>query len=108
MLAATVVSTSLVIGVPAHADSASDFVKMLSAVGLNPGDTPADVTLTLSSAVQICQLIHLGYTPEVASRQVKYVYPKATPQQVKGYMDAAQATMCPAAFTPLQEGGGGW
>lgn len=104
LLAAAVLSTSLVFGAPAHADNATDFLAMVSALDLNPGDTPADVTLTLASATEICGLIHYGYSPEVASRQVKYLYPDATPQQTVGFVDAAQATLCPQSSTPLQPG----
>jgi hypothetical protein len=105
VLAAAIMSTSLLVGAPAHADNGSDFLAMISALGLNPGDTPADVTLTLANATEICQLIHYGYTPEVAGRQVKYFYPNATAQQVSGFVSAAQATLCPQAFAPLEPGG---
>jgi hypothetical protein len=108
MIAAAVISTSLMVGVPAHADAGSDFLAMVSAQGINPGDTPEDVQLTLATAGEICQLIHFGYTPQVAGRQVKYVFPKATPQQTTGFVDAAQAKLCPVQYTPLQPGGGGW
>ncbi|KBZ60983.1 hypothetical protein K875_03934 [Mycobacterium [tuberculosis] TKK-01-0051] len=108
MFAAAVISTSLVVGVPAHADAGSDFLAMVSAEGINVGDTPADVQVTLATAAEICELIHFGYTPQVAGRQVKYVFPNATPQQTASFVDAAQAKLCPAQFTPLQPGGGGW
>jgi hypothetical protein len=109
MFAAAVISTSLMVGVPAHADASSDFLAMVSAEGINAGDTPADVQLTLATAAEICQLIHVGgYTPQVAGRQVKYLFPKATPQQTTGFVDAAQAKLCPGLYTPLQPGGGGW
>jgi Protein of unknown function (DUF732) len=108
MFAAAVILTSLMVGVPAHADAGSDFLAMVSAEGINVGDTPADVQLTLATAAEICELIHFGYTPQVAGRQVKYVLPNATPQQTTGFVDAAQAKLCPVQFTPLQPGGGGW
>jgi hypothetical protein len=108
MIAAAVISTSLMVGVPAHADAGSDFLAMVSAQGINAGDTPEDVQLTLATAGEICQLIHFGYAPQVAGRQVKYVFPKATPQQTTGFVDAAQAKLCPVLYTPLQPGGGGW
>jgi Protein of unknown function (DUF732) len=108
MFAAAVVSTSLMVAVPAHADASSDFLARVSAEGINAGDTPADVQLTLATASEICQLIHFGYTPQLAGRQVKYTFPNATPQQTTGFVDAAQAKLCPVLYTPLQPGGGGW
>ena len=85
ILAATVLSAAVVVSVPAHADNSSEFITSLSGLGLNPGDTPADVSLTLANAMEICMLIHYGYTPEVAGRQVKYFYPNATPEQAAGF-----------------------
>ena len=108
MIAAAVVSTSLMAGVPARADAGSDFLALVSAQGINPGDTPEDVQITLATAGEICQLIHFGYTPQVAGRQVKYVFPNATAQQTTGFVEAAQAKLCPVQYTPLQPGGGGW
>jgi Protein of unknown function (DUF732) len=106
IFAATVVSTTLVVAVPAHADNGSDFLAMVSGEGLNVGDTPADVELTLAKGDQICHLLHYGYTPEVAGRQVKYAFPNATAQQVAGFVDAAQAKLCAQSFEiPLQLGG---
>lgn len=106
MFAATVMSTSLVIAVPAHADNGSDFLAMVSGEGLNVGDTPADIELTLAKGDQICHLIHIGYTPEVAGRQIKYEFPNATAQQVAGFVDAAQAKLCPQSFEiPLRPAG---
>jgi Protein of unknown function (DUF732) len=106
MLAATVMSTSLVVAVPAHADNSSDFLAMVSGEGLNVGDTPADVELTLAKGDQICHLIHIGYTPETAGRQVKYEFPNATARQVAGFVEAAQAKLCVQSFeTPLQPAG---
>lgn len=105
MLVAAGMATSLVVAVPAHADSASDFLAMVSGDGLNVGDTPADVQIALSTGNEICQLIHYGYTPQVAGRQVPYVFPNATPQQVAGFVQAAQAHLCAQLYTPLQPGG---
>lgn len=109
MFAATVMSTSLVAGFPAHADNASDFLAIVSAEGLNAGDTPEDVVLTLATATGICHEIdQSGWTPEVAGRQVKYRFPKATPQQAAGFVAAAQAKLCPQLAIQLQPGGTGW
>jgi Protein of unknown function (DUF732) len=108
MIVAAVISTLLIVDAPAYADAGSDFLAMVSAQGINAGDTPEDVQLTLATAGEICQLIHFGYTPQVAGRQVKYVFPNATPQQTSGFVDAAQAKLCPVLYTPLQPGGGGW
>ena len=104
LFAAAVLSTWFA-AVPAHADNASDFLTMVSGQGLNVGDTPADVQLTLATAVGVCHVIHEGYTPQVAGRQVPYVFPNATPQQVAGFVAAAQAKLCAQQFGPLQPGG---
>lgn len=104
--AAAVMSTSLVTVLPAQADSVTnDFLSRVSGEGVNVGDTPADVQLTLATAAEICDLIHTGYTPEVAGRQLKYHFPTITPQQTTGFVDAAQATLCPHQFAPLEPGG---
>ena len=73
MFAAAVISISLVVGVPAHADAGSDFLAMMSAQGINVGDSPADVELTLSRG-EIAKLPPQWHTPQVAGRQVKYSY----------------------------------
>jgi hypothetical protein len=106
MLAAAVMSTSLVVGVPtAHADNAGDFLAMLSGEGINVGDTPADVQLTLATGELVCHLLQDGYTPQDADRQVRYGFPNATPQQIGGFVEAAQAKLCAQAYAPLQPGG---
>ena len=102
---AVAISTSLMGSAPAYADSSTDFLTKVSSEGLNVGDTPPDVQLTLETANTICQIIHYGYTPQEAGRQVPYVFPKATPQQVAGFVSAAQETLCVQAYTPLQPGG---
>jgi hypothetical protein len=101
---AAVMSTSLVVAPPAQADNSSDFLTRVSAEGLNVGDTPPDVELTLSTAVQVCRVMFFGLTPQDAGRMVPYRFPEATPQQIAGFVDAAQATMCAQIFTPLQQG----
>jgi hypothetical protein len=102
---AVVISTSLVGAAPAHADASTDFLTKLSSVGLSPGDTPPDVEITLETANTICQIIHAGFTPQEAGRQIPYVFPKATPQQIAGFVSAAQETLCVQEYTPLQPGG---
>jgi hypothetical protein len=102
---AVATSTSLVAAAPAHADASTDFLTKVSSEGLNVGDTPPDVQLTLETANTICQIIHAGFTPQEAGRQIPYVFPKATPQQVAGFVTAAQETLCVLEFTPLQPGG---
>jgi hypothetical protein len=102
---AVAISTSLVGAAPAHADASTDFLTKVSSEGLSVGETPPDVQLTLETANTICQIIHYGYTPQEAGRQVPYVFPKATPQQVAGFVSAAQETLCAQAYTPLQPGG---
>lgn len=105
ILAAVVVSTSLLLAAPARADSSDDFLAAVSALGIKAGDTGADVGITLDNGLTICDIIRMGYSPEVASHQVKYMYPDPTPQQVAGFVDAAQSTLCAWHETPLQSGG---
>lgn len=105
VLAAAAVVTSLVGAVPAHADNASDFLAKVSEHGLNVGDTPPDMQATLAAGTEICQLLHYGYTPQVAGQQLPYVYPNATPEQIAGFVEAAQLYLCPQMETPLQPGG---
>jgi len=76
-ICAAAVSAWLPTAVAAKADSSSDFLAMLSAKGLNVGDTPADVQLTLYEGDAICHLMYWGYTPQVAARQVPYAFPNA-------------------------------
>jgi hypothetical protein len=102
---AVAISTLLLGAVPAHADASTDFLTRVSSEGLNVGDTPPDVQLTLETANTICQIIHAGFPPQEAGRQVPYVFPSATPQQVAGFVSAAQETLCVQAYTPLQSGG---
>jgi Protein of unknown function (DUF732) len=104
-LVAMAVSTSLMGAAAVHADASTDFLTKVSGEGLSVGDTPPDVQLTLETANTICQIIHYGYTPQEAGRQVPYVFPKATPQQVAGFVSAAQETLCVQEYTPLQPGG---
>jgi hypothetical protein len=98
-------STSLIVAQPAYADNGSDFLAMVSRAGINVGDTPADVELTLAAGGEICELLHYGYTPEVAARQVPYAFPNATPKQSASFVEAAQATLCAQAQVPLVPAG---
>lgn len=103
---AAVMSASLIMAVPAHADSAGDFLAMLSAKGINVGNTPTDTQFTLAAGVEICELMNFGYTPEVASRQVKYEIPNATPEQSTAFVEAARTSkLCAQIFTPVEAGG---
>jgi Protein of unknown function (DUF732) len=103
---AAVMSTSLVVASPAQADNSTDFLTTVSGEGLNVGDALPDVELTLTTATQVCRLLFLGFSPRDAGRMVPYRFPKASPQQVAGFVDAAQATLCAQAMTvPLQPGG---
>lgn len=102
---AAVMSTLLVVAPLAQADNSNDFLTMVSREGINVGDTPPDVEFTLATATEVCRIIYFGFTPQEAARMVPYRFPKATPQQVAGFVDAAQATLCTQQFTPLQPGG---
>ncbi|WP_368834390.1 DUF732 domain-containing protein [Mycobacterium intracellulare] len=104
-LTAALVFAPLATATPARADASTDFLTMVSNEGLNVGDTPPDVQITLDTANLICQIVHNGFTPQEAGRQVPYVFPHATPDQVAGFVTAAQATLCVQAYTPLQPGG---
>jgi hypothetical protein len=101
--AAAVLLTSLAVALPAHADSASDFLAMVSAKGIDIGNTPTDIQFALAAGVQLCELMNYGNTPEVASRQVKYEYPNVTPEQSRAFVEAAQ--LCAQVFTPVEPGG---
>lgn len=106
MSAAATVAALLPVAAPVRADTlASDFLATVSADGLNVGDTPADVQITLATGTEICNLMHDGYSPHIASRQVKYFFPGATPEQAMEFVDAAQKTLCPQMFTPVEPGG---
>jgi hypothetical protein len=105
MFVAAVMSTALAVAVPAHADDGSDFLAMLSAEGINTGDTPADVELTLSAGQGVCYALRYGFTPQDAGEEVSTQYPNVTPQQVSGFVGAAQAKLCAQALTPMQIGG---
>ncbi len=104
MLAAAAASISLVVAAPAHADNASDFLAVVSGLGINVGDTPPDVSLTLAAGELVCQLLHYDSTPQEAGRNVLYTFPNATPQQVSGFVDAAQDKLCEQSYGPLQLG----
>jgi hypothetical protein len=104
-LAAAIAVTSLAVAVPAHADNASDFLEMLSADGVNVGDTPADVELTLTAGQLVCHLLHDGFTTQDAMRQMRYSFPDAAAEQLAGIVEAAQAKLCAQAYAPLQPGG---
>ena len=105
MFAAAVISTSLVVAAPAHADNASDFLAMMSEQGINVGAEPADVESTLSAGEYVCNLLHYGFTPQQAGQQLPYSVPNLTPQQVASFVDAAQAKLCEQAYALLQPGG---
>lgn len=102
---AAVMSTSLAVAAPAHADNGSDFLAMMSEAGINVGDTPEDVQLTLATAEAVCELFHFGFTPQIAGRQVRYAFPDATPQQITSFVDGAQAKLCTQAYAPVQPSG---
>jgi hypothetical protein len=104
MLVIAAMSTWLVIAVPARADNATDFLAKVSEEGLNTGDTSTDVQLTLYLGTAVCELMHYGYTPQIAGRQVLYRFPNATPGQVAGFVDAAQAKLCAQDYGPLDAG----
>jgi hypothetical protein len=105
MFAAAMMSTSVIVAVPAQADAGTDFLARVTGQGLNAGDTSADVQLTLATASLVCQLINDGFTPQVAGRQVKYRFPNITQEQIEGFVEAAQATLCVSKATPLEPGG---
>ncbi|GAB5015260.1 hypothetical protein MAHJHV65_18770 [Mycobacterium avium subsp. hominissuis] len=97
-------SASVVVAAPASADSGADFLAVVSETGINVGDSPADVVLTLSRGMLACRLLHYGYPTEVAIREVGYGFPDATPAQLVGFVDAAKATLCEPNFRQLNPG----
>jgi hypothetical protein len=111
-IAAAVMSISLVGVGPAHADPSNElhvepsdeFLAMLSEEGLDAGHSGADVQLTLASGEMVCHILHYGFTAEDARRYVGYQFPKATPQQLAGFVKAAQTKLCPLAYTPVYPG----
>ncbi|QLL09128.1 DUF732 domain-containing protein [Mycobacterium vicinigordonae] len=91
-------------GTPANADSSTDFLAVVSKTGINVGDSPADVVLTLSRGMLACRLLHYGYPTEVAIREVGYGFPDATRAQLVSFVDAAKATLCEPNFRQLNPG----
>jgi uncharacterized oligopeptide transporter (OPT) family protein len=102
---AVLVTTSVGAGAPAEADSGADFLALVSKTGINVGDSPADITLTLAAGMLVCRLIIHGYPTEVAIREMGYSFPDASRAQLAGFVDAAQAKLCEPNFAPLNLGG---
>lgn len=103
--ATALASVSIGLATPADADSGADFLAVLSKTGINVGDSPADVVLTLSRGMLACRLLHYGYPTEVAIREVGYGFPDATPAQLASFVDAAKAKLCEPNFRQLNPGG---
>lgn len=101
----TLASVLIGLAAPAVADSGADFLAVISKTGINVGDSPADVVLTLSRGMLACRLLHYGYPTEVAIREVGYGFPGATPAQLAGFVDAAKAKLCEPNFRQLNPGG---
>lgn len=92
---------SVVVGAPANADNSADFLVMVSKTGINVGDSPADVAITLSKGMLACRLLYYGYPTEVAIREVGYDFPDATRGQLVSFVDAAKAKLCEPNFNQL-------
>lgn len=92
---------SVVVGAPANADNSADFLTMVSKTGINVGDSPADIAITLSKGLLACRLLYFGYPTEVAIREVHYAFPDATRAQLVSFVDAAKAKLCEANFGQL-------
>ena len=106
LFVAAVISTSLTVASPAHADDSSDFLARVSGEGIDVGDTPTDVQFTLSTGMEVCHVLYYGYTQQQAGLMVPYRFPNASARQVAGFVEAAQATLCLRGFNvPLQPGG---
>lgn len=101
LFAATAMTVSLFVVAPAHADNSDDFLAMLSQLGVNAGDTSADVALSLAAANAACQNLHYGYSTAVAADQMHYAFPAASSAQLTGIVAAARKTMCEQATAPL-------
>lgn len=106
LISTAVALGSTVVGfcAPASADSGADFLAVVSKTGINVGDSPADVVLTLSRGMLACRLLHYGYPTEVAIREVGYGFPDATPAQLESFVDAAKAKLCEPNFRQLDPG----
>jgi hypothetical protein len=104
IFAAAAMAISLGVASPAHADPATDFLAHVSEYGFNVGAQGADMEIMLANAATICGYLHFGFTPEQARRYIHYQYPDATPQQLAGFVEAAQTTFCGPLFAPVTTG----
>lgn len=106
-LVVAVMSTSLVTAVSARADASSDFLAKLTAEGISVGDTPADVQLTLTTALDMCEMLHFEIPPTAVARQVHYALPYVTPEQGTDFIEAARSSkLCAAIYSPVDPAGG--
>lgn len=85
----------------AHADAGSDFLAKVSEYGFDVGAQGEDVYI-LAHAATLCGYLHHGFSPEQASMYIHYQYPDATPQQLAGFAEAAQTTLCEAVTGLIQ------
>jgi Protein of unknown function (DUF732) len=102
-LAAAVALTSLAAGVPPHADAdpGTDFLTSLTSNGIDVGTSSADVLYTLEAGENVCELLHYNFTPQDARATILYALPKATPEQVSYFVQAAQDHLCAHSYPPM-------
>lgn len=106
--AVVLVSAGLLMTAPQpHAEPSSDpgteFLAMLTKQGFDIGTSGADTELTLSAGERVCHFLHYDYSPEDAAMNLRYRFPNATPEQISGFVQAAQATLCGPAYAPVEQ-----
>ena len=98
---AAVALTSLVVVAPAHADPGTDFLTALTANEIDVGTSSSDVLYTLAAGENVCELLHYNFTPQDARASMVYALPKATPQQIAYFVQAAQDHLCAHSYPPM-------
>lgn len=93
-----VLSVPVLLATPAHADPGSEFLELVAATGLDVGPSITDRLFALATAESLCDLFHYGFTADDARDNIVYKYPNATPQQLAGFVSAAQSKLCAQAY----------
>ena len=85
----------------AHADPGTDFLTSLTASGFDVGASSTDALYTLAVGENVCELLHYNFTPQDARETTVYAFPKATPQQITHFVQAAQDHLCSLSYAPI-------
>jgi hypothetical protein len=93
---------SLAVAAPAQADPGTDFLTALTGKGFDVGVSSTDVTFTLAQGEHVCSLLHYNLSPDDARAVVGFAYPKATPEQVTYFVQAAHDHLCAQAYAPIE------